>query len=229
MTGLKVDWPEDQKPGTMQSSHMCHGGAMSFIRPALVSLTGVAGLVCMLGCDSGDGIPATPPLAAKEPLDILPHLQYLIGRKDYKHVVLIAPVEEAIVAPSARWFHNQAKQLGIELTPEEIQGLEVQTIADKLDNLPPAPTADYDLSMARKAFNAGLYRLLKGFDANDWKAMRVLSVNQNPANIRIMDVVLGINNQPKMLLALIKKSDGSWGISNVQYKSGLAKKPAPKK
>jgi hypothetical protein len=202
---------------------------MRSIRPALVSLTGAAGLMLLVGCDTGDGIPTTPPLAPAEPRDILPHLQYLIGRKDYKHVVIIAPVEEAIVAPSARWFHQQAMQLGIDLTPEEIAGLEIKPIADRLNNLPPAPTEGYDLAMARKAFNAGLYRLLKGFDASDWKDMRVLSVSQNGANIRIMDVVLGIAGQPKLQLALIRKGDNTWGISNIQYKSGLVKKSAPKK
>lgn len=201
---------------------------MTIRRSILAPLAGAAALVCLVGCDSGDGIPTTPPLAAKEPRDILPHLQYLIGRKDYKHVAVIAPVEEAIVVPSARWFHQQASQLGIELTPEEIAGLDIKPIADRLSNLPPAPTADYDLAMGRKAFNAGLYRLLKGFDAEDWKDMRVMAVTQNPANIRLMDVVLGINGQPKLQLALIKKADGSWGISNLQYKSGLVKK-APKK
>ncbi len=202
---------------------------MRSFRPALVSLTGVAGLMLVLGCDSGDGIPTTPPLAPAEPRDILPHLRYLIGRKDYKHVVIIAPVEEAIVAPSARWFHQQAMQLGIDLTPEEIKGLDIQPIADRLNNLPSAPAENYDLSMARKAFNAGLYRLLKGFDAEDWKDMRVVSVEQNRANIRIMDVVLGLAGQPKLKLALIRKGDNTWGISNIQYLSGLTKKAAPKK
>lgn len=198
------------------------------MRSRSLTLAPLAGamLLMSLGCESGDGLPATPPMAAKEPRDILPHLQYLIGRKDYRHVILIAPVDEAIVAPSARWFHSQATQLGIDLTPEEIAALEIGPMVPRLDNLPPAPTEGYDLPMARKCFNAGLYRLLKGFDADDWKKMRVLSVAQNPSNMRIQDVVLGFGGQPKLQLALIKKSDGFWGISFLAYKSGLVKKPA---
>ena len=56
----------------------------------------LSALVLTLACDSGSGTPQTAPLAAKEPRDILAHLQYLSAKKDYQHLVLIAPAEPVV-------------------------------------------------------------------------------------------------------------------------------------
>ncbi len=181
-------------------------------------------LVLTLACDSGGGIPQTAPLAAKEPRDILPHLQYLAAKKDYQHLVLLAPASPAVLFPSARWFNSQAAQLGITLSDDEIKGLKVEGLMDKLDNLPGAPMAGYDTPEARNAFYAGLYRLIKGFSPEEWSAIRVQEVRQNPANLNIMDVTLGKEGTALMKVACIKKTDGTWGVTNIEYKVGLKKK-----
>ncbi len=188
----------------------------------------LSALVLTLACDSGSGTPTTAPLAAKEPRDILAHLQYLSAKKDYQHLVLIAPAEPVVLFPSARWFNSQAAQLGITLSDDEIKGLKVEGLMDKLDNLPGAPMAGYDTPDARNAFYAGLYRLIKGFSPAEWNAIRVQEVRQNPANLRIMDVTLGKDGTALMKVACIKKGDGAWGITNIEYKVGLVKK-APAK
>ena len=179
-------------------------------------------LVLTLACD-GSGGQQTAPLAAKEPRDILGHLQYLSAKKDYQHLVLIAPAEPAVIFPSARWFNTQAAQLGIQLNDEEIKGLKAEGIKDKLDNLPPAPAPGYDSAEARIAFYAGLYRLIKGFSPAEWDEMRVMEVRQNPSNLRIMDVSLGKGGTIMMKIAGVQKTDKAWGIANIEYKVGLKK------
>ena len=180
-------------------------------------------LVLAVACDGGGAGQQTAPLAAKEPRDILAHLQYLAAKKDYQHLVLIAPAEPVVLFPSARWFHIQAKQLGIELTDEEMKNLKVDGFKDKLDALPPAPAPGYDSTEARAAFYAGLYRLIKGFSPEEWNEMRVMEVRQNPANLRIMDVSLGKGGTIMMKVACVQKADKAWGIANIEYKVGLKK------
>ncbi len=182
-----------------------------------------AGLVLLCACNTA---PVAPPLAAKEPADILAHLKYLASSKDIKHLVVIAPLTPDIVFPSAWWFHSQARNLGITLTPEELTQLGVAQWKDKLDNLPRSgdELPGYGIEQARATFNAGLYRLVKGFSADEWNKMYVMEVRQNPGNVKVMDVTIGFDAQPKIVVSCIKRTEDSWGVANMQYKVGIAKK-----
>lgn len=183
-----------------------------------------------IGC-GGDEIPTTAPAAAKEPADILYHLQYLAVRKDYKHASLIAPITPDVVFPSARRFHEDAKALGITLTPEELKGLGIEHLADKLDSLPGGPDPvnfpDYTIKDARLAFNAGLYRLAKGFTEKSWGKMRHMGITDNQAGRQfgsqaiVKDMALGFDGKKLLTVSCLKKPDGNWGVSYMRYEVSL--------
>ena len=178
-----------------------------------------------LGCDNKSSVSSSDaPLAAQTPPDILQHLRYLAATKDYKHIILMAPVSADVVFPSAWWFHSQAAGLGLQLTPQEMQDLGVTGLKDKLDNLPRYPVPGYDIQDARKAFYAGIYRLVKGFSQDEWNKMYVMGVQANPATPNVVDVTLGFNSQPKLVVSCIKTPEGAYGVANIQYKVGIAKK-----
>ena len=177
-------------------------------------------LLVSLGCDSKTTLEA--PLAAKTPGDILQHLRYLAATKDYKHIILMAPVSENVVIPSAWWFNSQAKGLGLNLTLQEETDLGVLDLKNKLDNLPRVSSPDYTLQDARRAFYAGIYRLVKGFSPEDWNKMYVMSVQMSPSSVDVTDVTLGFDNQAKLVVSCVKTPEGSYGVANIQYKVGLA-------
>lgn len=187
----------------------------------------MGGLGCKNGGDSGSSSSTMEaPLAAKDPGDILQHLRYLSATRDTKDLILIAPVSPDIVFPSAWWFHSQARNLGIELSDEELKTLGITALKDRLDNLPRAPEGTYDIAQARLTFNAGIYRLVKGFSPDEWAKMYIMDVRPSPSNLRVMDVTLGFDSQPKIVVSCIRTGgEGSpWGIANFQYKVGIRKK-----
>jgi hypothetical protein len=179
-----------------------------------------------VGC-GGDPIPTAAPEAAKEPADILYHLQYLAVRKDYKHAALIAPITPDVVYPSAMHFHIQAKDLGITLTPEEMKGLGIEHLAAKLDALPGGPTEEYPIKDARLAFNAGIYRLCRGLTDKSWAKMRHMGITDNTAGRQfgstavLKDMALGIDGKKIMTVSCLRRSDGTWGISYLRYEVSL--------
>ena len=199
-------------------------------RSLTLSLAGLLLVPAFVGC-GGDEIPTAPPAAAKEPADILYHLQYLAVRKDYKHAALIAPITPDVVFPSARQFHLDAKAQGIMLTPEEIKGLGIEHLADKLDALPGGPDSvnfpDYTIKDARLAFNAGIYRLIKGLTAKSWGKMRHMGITDNNAMRQfgsqtvVKDMSLGFDGTKILSVSCIKKSDGTWGVSFLRYQVSL--------
>jgi hypothetical protein len=189
------------------------------------SILAPAGLLLLApatGCQSKQTLEA--PLAAQTPQDILQHLRYLAASKDYNHIILMAPVSADVVFPSAWWFHNQAAHLGLELTPQEMQDLKVTDLKDKLDNLPRYPVPGYDIQDARRAFYSGIYRLVKGFSADEWNKMYVMQVQGNPGDPRVTDVTLGFDSQPKIVVSCVRTPEGTYGVANLQYKVGLNKK-----
>ena len=131
-------------------------------RSLMLSLASLLLVPAFISC-GGDAIPTTAPEAAKEPADILYHLQYLAVRKDYKHVALIAPITPDVVYPSARQLHLDAKALGLTLTPEELKGLGIEHLASKLDVLTGGPTDDYPVKDARDA--EALWRAIRASGA----------------------------------------------------------------
>ncbi|MBL0313891.1 MAG: hypothetical protein IPP78_14550 [Holophagaceae bacterium] len=189
----------------------------------IAGLGALSALVISAGCDNKEGtIPNVPPTGAQTPAAILPHLQYLAAWKNYKHLILIAPISPDVVFPSAWWFHNHAKQLGISLTPEELQVLGISKLASRLDDLPRAPEEGYGIEDARMAFNAGIYRLIKGLPVKVWAEMKVSKVSMNPGNNRVMDVMLTYNNHPMIQVSCIKKVDAGgggefYGVANIWY------------
>ena len=186
-----------------------------FVPAALLALAAV-------GCDSKPAA-AEAPLPAQAPGDILQHFRYLSASKDYKHILLMAPVSADVVFPSAWWFHNQAAGLGLQLTPQEMQDLHVAGLKDKLDNLPRYPVPGYDIQDARSAFYAGIYRLVKGFSTEEWNKMYVMSVQPNPTTPNVVDVTLGFDSQVKLVVSCVKTPQGTYGVANIQYKVGIKK------
>ncbi len=206
---------------------------LGWIHRALLS-GGTAALVLggALGCDSKDsGIPSSPPLAASEPDQILLHLKYLAVRRDLRHIVVIAPISPDVVFPSSWWFHKHATDLKIDLSPEEMQSLAITELQARLPNLPRSEEKGYGIEEARKAFNAGLYRLLKGIPQEAWNDVRVSEVKMNGSNTRVMDVFLAYNGKQIMQVSCLKKADGYYGVSFIRYlqvPSGVFKAPAKK-
>ena len=115
----------------------------------------IAGLALVMGCDSkpSDGIPATAPMAAKEPFEILPHLKYVAVRKDFKDLPVIAPSDMTGLYGNAFWFHDHAGFMTLSLTAEEIQGLGVTDLKN-LGYLAPGVSAK-ELQEAKEKVAAG--------------------------------------------------------------------------
>ena len=191
-------------------------------RSLMLSLAGLLLVPAFISC-GGDAIPTTAPEAAKEPADILYHLQYLAVRKDYKHVALIAPITPDVVYPSARQLHLDAKALGLTLTPEELKGLGIEHLASKLDVLTGGPTDDYPVKDARLAFNSGIYRMTKALTAKTWGKMRHMGISDNSAGRQygsqavIKDMALGFDGKKVMTVSCLKKPDGTFGVTLIRW------------
>ena len=191
-------------------------------RSLMLSLASLLIVPAFISC-GGDAIPTTAPEAAKEPADILYHLQYLAVRKDYKHVALIAPITPDVVYPSARQLHLDAKALGLTLTPEELKGLGIEHLASKLDVLTGGPTDDYPVKDARLAFNSGIYRMTKALTAKTWGKMRHMGISDNSAGRQygsqavIKDMALGFDGKKVMTVSCLKKPDGTFGVTLIRW------------
>src|SRR5690348_1313971 len=105
-----------------------------------------------------------------------------------------------------------------------MQDLGVTDLKDKLDNLPRYPVPGYDIQDARRAFYSGIYRLVKGFSADEWNKMYVMQVQGNAGDQRVTDVTLGFDSQPKLVVSCVRTPEGTYGVANLQYKVGLSKK-----
>jgi hypothetical protein len=188
----------------------------------MLSLASLLLVPAFIGC-GGDTTPTTAPGAAKEPADLLYNLQYMAVRKDFKQAALIAPITPDFVYSGALHFHQDAKAMGLELTPEEIKGLGIEHLAPKLDTLTGSPSEEYPVKDARLAFNAGLYRMLKGLTAKSWGKMQHMGINDNLAGRAygsttvVKDMALGFNGTKVLTVSCVKKTDGTWAISFLRY------------
>ena len=164
-------------------------------RSLMLSLASLLLVPAFISC-GGDAIPTTAPEAAKEPADILYHLQYLAVRKDYKHVALIAPITPDVVYPSARQLH--------------LVGHPVACVV--------APVKD-----ARLAFNSGIYRMTKALTAKTWGKMRHMGISDNSAGRQygsqavIKDMALGFDGKKVMTVSCLKKPDGTFGVTLIRW------------
>lgn len=187
-------------------------------RMALGTLAAAAILGGTLACDGrNSSIPQTPPLAASEPNQILLHLKYLAVKKDFRHIVLIAPISPDVVFPSAWWFHKHASDLKIDLSPEEVQALNIAPLQAMLPSLPRSEEKNYGIDQARLAFNAGIYRVLKGVPEDEWNDVVVSEVKMNPSNTRVTDLYLAYKGKQFMQVSCLKKTDGHYGVSFIRY------------
>jgi hypothetical protein len=204
---------------------------------------GFLGLAVIVGCENKpvEKIPSTPPLAPTEAHLVLKNLQYIAVRKDNKHISLVAPVTPDVVFGSGWWFHQHAGKMGIALDEKEIvefglvdllnkgyistQPLKMMPNDPKLDNFPPpdpkAPNYDptYDITQARKVYNAGLYRLMKGVPSDMWADMVVMETKSDPANTKLRQLVFGYAGTPVMNVAALQKDDGKWVVTYIQFKA----------
>jgi hypothetical protein len=175
-------------------------------------------LVGTLACGSkGSGIPTSPPLAPTEPHMILEHLKYLAVRKDFKHVVVIAPVSREIVMPSAWWFHKHATDVKVELSDEDLRTMGIEHLKSRLSNLPRLEDKEYSIEDARLAFNAGMFRLVRGIPDEAWAEISIMEIKPNAADPRVKDVLLGLHGKPIMKVSCVKKNETSYGISMILY------------
>ena len=195
---------------------------MTSMRRNFTGCGALAALMLLSGCEKEGVIRNVPPTSAQTPADILPHLQYLAAYKNYAHLILIAPISPDVVYPSAWWFHTESMNLNINLTPEEMAALGITNLAGRLGNLPRVPQDDYSIEDARRAFNAGIYRLIKGLPVHVWGSMQVADVRMNTANNKVMDVTLAYNRRAMIRVSCIKKVDAGgggefYGVANIQY------------
>ena len=195
-------------------------------RSLMLPLASLLLVPAFVGC-GGDEVPSTAPGPAKEPADILYSLQYMAVRKDFKQAAVIAPITPDVVYPGAMHLHQDAKAMGLDLTPEEIKGLGIEHLAAKLDALPGGPTEDYPVKDARLAFNAGIYRLLKGITAKSWGKMQHMGITDNNAGRAygstaiLKDMALGFDGKKILNVTCLKKPDGTFGISFMRYEVSL--------
>ena len=174
----------------------------------------------------GDEVPTAAPAAAKEPADILYHLQYVAVRKDFKDLPVFAPITPVMVYPAAMHFHQDAKTAGIELTPEETKGLGLSDqLAAKLDTLPGGPTDDYPVKDARLTFNAGIYRLAKGLTPKTWAKMKHMGITDNSGarsqGVIMKDMALGFDGTKVLTVSCVQLPNNTWGISFMRYEVNL--------
>ena len=203
---------------------------------------GFLGLAVIVGCENKpvEKVPTTPPLAPAEAHQLLKNFQYIAVRKDNKQLALIAPVTSDVVFGSGWWFHQHAGKMGIALDEKELvefdlieflnkgyistQPLKLMPDDPKLDNFPPAdpkaPNYDstYDISKARKVYNAGLYRLMKGVPPEMWADMVVMETKPDKDNTKLRQLVFGYEGTPVMQVAALQKDDGKWVVTYVQFK-----------
>jgi len=92
-----------------------------FKNPAWMGIAAIPALI--IGCDSkpGDKVPAAAPAPAKEPFQVLKHLQYIGVRKDLKAVSAIIPTELDKFYGNICWMHQHAGAAGTSLSAQEIQ------------------------------------------------------------------------------------------------------------
>lgn len=190
----------------------------NWISRAIAQAAVVAMLAVGLGCGSkGSGIPTSPPLAPTEPHQILQHLKYLAVRKDFKHVVLIAPVSRDIVIPSAWWFHKHAMDVKIDISDDDLRLMGIEKLKGRLSNLPRVEEADYTIEDARLAFNAGMYRLVRALPDQAWAEMSVMENKPNTGDPRVTDITLGLHGKPIMKVSCIKKNESTYVVAMILY------------
>ena len=128
-----------------------------------------------------------------------------------------------------------AKSLDLQLTPEEATLFGVEDLVKEYDNfnssrLPQMETVNYNLDQATKTFQANLFRLTKGFNAEAWKKMKILSKEETvQAGRPLVQMGLGVSKDKQLMVLSCMPLPGKgetkqWVIVTIQMtvnKNGL--------
>jgi hypothetical protein len=191
-------------------------------RSLMLPLASLLLVPALISC-GGNAVPTSAPEAAKEPAAILGHLQYAAVRQDFKALPLVAPITPNVVFPGAMNLHNTAKTLGLTLTAEELKGLGIdEKLAAKLDSLPGSEVEGYGIKDARLAYNAGIYRTLKGVTAKSWGKMEHMGITDEVTlGLAVKQMAIGFGGTKVMTVSCMKMPNGNWGISYLRYDVAL--------
>lgn len=154
----------------------------------------------------GKSIPTVAPAVPTSPEALFESLRYVAVRKDLKYLKTIQATYSNIVFSNAYWCHYMAKSTGIQLTSEEITELGATQLAADFDNfnsgtLPQQERDNYNLDAAAISFQAGLYRLTKGFNNGAWEKMRIISKQETvQAGRPLVQLGLGLEKDKTLLV-----------------------------
>ncbi len=161
-------------------------------------------LIGLVACQPS--VPNAAPQLPTSPEALFQSLRYVAVRKDVMHLRQIHITYPNIVFSNAFWCAYMAKSLDLQLTPEEATLLDVEDLAKEYDNfnssrLPQMETTNYNLNQAMRAFQANLYRLTKGFNAQAWEKMKILSKEETvQAGRPLVQLGLGISKDKQLMV-----------------------------
>ena len=190
-------------------------------------------LVGLVACQPS--VPETAPELPTSPEALFQSLRYVAVRKDLTHLKKIHTTYPNIVFSNAFWCAYMAKSLDLQLTPEEATLFGVEDLVKEYDNfnssrLPQMETANYNLDQATKTFQANLFRLTKGFNAEAWKKMKILSKEETvQAGRPLVQMGLGVAKDKQLMVLSCMPLPGKgekkqWVIVTIQMtvnKNGL--------
>jgi len=190
-------------------------------------------LVGLVACQPS--VPETAPELPTSPEALFQSLRYVAVRKDVTHLKQIHTTYPNIVFSNAFWCAYMAKSLDLQLTPEEATLFGVEDLVKEYDNfnssrLPQMETANYNLDQATKTFQANLFRLTKGFNAEAWKKMKILSKEETvQAGRPLVQMGLGVAKDKQLMVLSCMPLPGKgekkqWVIVTIQMtvnKNGL--------
>ncbi len=166
-----------------------------------------AGLIVLVGLIACQpSVPKTAPELPTSPEALFQSLRYVVIQKDISHLKQIHTTYPNIVFSNAFWCAYMAKSLDIQLTPEEAALFEVESLVKEYDNfnssrLPQMETPNYKIEDATKVFGANLYRLTKGFNAEAWKKMKIISKEETvQAGRPLVQMGLGIDKDKQLMV-----------------------------
>ncbi len=161
-------------------------------------------LIGLVACQPS--VPDIAPELPTSPEALFQSLRYVAVKKDASHLKQIHTTYPNSVFSNAFWCAYMAKSLDLQLTPEEATLFGVEDLVKEYDNfnssrLPQMETGNYNLDQATKAFQANLYRLTKGFNAEAWKKMKILSKEETvQAGRPLVQMGLGISKDKQLMV-----------------------------
>jgi len=139
-----------------------------------------------------------------------------LGADDLKNLGYIAP-DVSMTSMQAALDKLQAHQ--IQAIPDAMQGVDLA----KLDKLPttekesPKDFAALNGPLLREAYNAGLYRLLKGVPTQLWSDVSISKTLPNPKNAGETKIILAYQGTEIIEMTARQKADKTYGIVYIHY------------